>query len=558
MDISIWGFVRAPGRYRVPSYTKLLELISLAGGPDERARLDEVKVVHDLTIDSTITQAVTLFNLEEYQLYRQSPVEPVLTPNDIIIVPGDALNEFNQVLSIISDVAVVTLRSSASSSHSAETDPMFRPIHRFALLLAALALIAAVPFLQGCGGGGGGESTTSDGKTVITFWHFQSEPGQKKALLDRIKAFEEENAGIHVELQDLNWNDGKTKLLAAFNSNTAPDVIELGSDWVAQFSSAGVLADQAGMKEDDPKRFSAEVLAPGQWDKGIYAWPWTTDTRVLFYNKDLLASSGIDTTAIDSLWDDVLAKGEKVRAANPELYGFGANGSDRHRLYKKILPFFWSNGGEVLDAKGTPAINSPENVAALDMYLSLARSGFIDSQKGLDQLFLGGKLAYWISGPWLVDRIAKDNPKLHYGVAPLPKFAGKNAVSFAGGEYLAINADAKNKAEAKKLITFLTSPKQALEFAKELPGGTTPADMSVAGDPFLQGPARKVFTEQLRFARMTPVHPKWLELEEIIEDEVAGALLGQKSAQQALDAANARMAQIAGGGAAATGEEGTN
>jgi ABC-type glycerol-3-phosphate transport system substrate-binding protein len=336
-------------------------------------------------------------------------------------------------------------------------------------------------------------------------------------------------------------------------------VIELGSDWVAQFSSAGVLADQAGMKEDDPKRFSPEVTAPGRWENGIYAWPWVVDTRVLFYNKDLLASAGLDTVAADSLWDDVLARAEKVRAANPEIYGFGANGSDRHRLYKKILPFFWSNGGEVLHANGTPAINSPENVAALDMYLSLARSGFIDSQKGLDQLFLSGKLAYWITGPWLVDRIAKDNPKLRYGVAPLPKFAGKNAVSFAGGEYLAINADAKNKGEAKKLITFLTSPAQALEFAKALPGGTTPADMSVAGDPFLQSPGRKVFTEQLRSAKMTPVHPKWLELEEIIEDEVAGALLGQKSSQQALDAANVRIAGIAGGGTAtAPAEEGTN
>ncbi len=432
-------------------------------------------------------------------------------------------------------------------------------MHRFAALLCAVLLLATLPLLQGCGdGGAGGGGSTSDGKTVITFWHFQSEPGQKQALLDRIKAFEAENPTLHVELQDLNWNDGKTKLLAAFNSNTAPDVIELGSDWVAQFSSAGVLAEQAAMQGDDSKRFTPEVLAPGRWENGLYAWPWVTDTRVLFFNKDLLASAGLDTAAADSLWDDVLVKAEKVRATNPEIYGFGANGSDRHRLYKKILPFFWSNGGEVMTANGAPAINSPENVAALEMYLSLARSGFIDSQKGLDQLFLSGKLAYWISGPWLVDRIAKDNAKLRYGVALLPGFAGKKGVSFAGGEYLAINADAKNKAEAKKLITFLTSPQQALEFAKALPGGTTPADMSVSRDAFLQSAARKVFTEQLRSARMTPVHPKWLELEEIIEDEVAGALLGQKTAEQALQNANARMAQIAGGGGATTGEEGTN
>lgn len=423
---------------------------------------------------------------------------------------------------------------------------MTRFAHRTVPALLVLLLLAIIPFLQGCGGGEG-DSPATEGGTVITFWHFQSEPGQKKALQDRIAEFEKANPGIKVELQDLNWNDGKTKLLAAFNSNTAPDLIELGSDWVAQFSSKGVLADQGTMQGDDARRFAEPVMAPGRWKTGIYAWPWVTDTRVLFYNRDLLAASGVDTAVTDTLWESVLTNAEKVRAVNQEVYGFGANGSDRHRLYKKILPFFWSNGGEVLNAKGVSVINSPENLEALEMYLSLARAGFIDSQKGLDQLFLSGKLAYWISGPWLVDRIAKDNPKLNYGVASLPSFGGRPGVSFAGGEYLAINAGSKHQAEAKKLITFLTKPDQALEFAKALPGGTTPADMSVSSDPFLQSPARKVFTAQLHSARMTPVHPMWLEIEEVIEEEVAGALLAQKTAQQALESAHVRISQITAG-----------
>ena len=153
-----------------------------------------------------------------------------------------------------------------------------------------------------------------------------------------------------------------------------------------------------------------------------------------------------------------------------------------------------------------------------------------------------------------MDRIAKDNPGLRYATRMLPAFAGKPAVSFAGGEYLAINAASQHKAEAKKLVTFLTSAKQALEFAKALPGGTTPADLSVANDPFLQSPARKVFTEQLRSSKMTPVHPKWLEIEKVIEDEVSGALLGQKDAKKALDDAQSGV-NLAAGGEPTTPEE---
>jgi ABC-type glycerol-3-phosphate transport system substrate-binding protein len=411
--------------------------------------------------------------------------------------------------------------------------------YRFGRLLPALFILALL-VVAGCGGKADGSSTG----TTITFWHFWSEPAQKAALMERIKAFEARNPTIHVELSELSWNDGKTKLFAAFNSNTAPDVIELGSDWIAQFSASDRLADQSAMAGDKISRFSPEVSAPGMWQGKVYAWPWVIDTRVLFYNKDLLAKAGLDTAAPDTLWSDVLAKATRIKSGVPGTLGFGANGPDQHRLYKKILPFFWSNGGALLDASGAPVVNSPQNVQALQMYLDLARAGGFDMQKQLDQSFMEGKVGYWISGSWLVDRIAKDNPKLNYGIAVMPKFAGGAPVSFAGGEYLAIDGASENKDAAKKLVAFLSSPEEALAFCKALPGGMTPADLSTENDQFLQGPVRRVFTAQLKTARMTPVHPRWLDIEETIEDEVSQALLGKKSAQQALDAAQSRITQI--------------
>lgn len=420
---------------------------------------------------------------------------------------------------------------------------MTRLLDRASRAIGAMMLLSLVAlFIAGCAGKGEGAST--NGKTTITFWHFWSEPAQKAALMDRIKAFEAKNPNIHVELSELSWNDGKTKLFAAFNSNTAPDLLELGSDWIAQFSAAGRLADQSAMGADRVSRFSKEIAAPGMWQEKVYAWPWVVDTRVLFYNKDLLARTGADTSATDSLWSDVLDKSRKIMAAAPGSLGFGANGPDQHRLYKKILPFFWSNGGSLLDPSGMPVVNSPANVAALQMYLDLAKAGGIDMQKQLDQSFMQGKVGYWISGSWLVDRIAKDNPTLHYGISVLPTFAGGSRVSFAGGEYLAINGGSENKEAARKLVEFLSSPEQALAFCKALPGGMTPADLSAENDPFLQSPIRRVFTEQLKTARMTPVHPRWLDIEQVIEDEVSQALLGKKSAQQALDEAQAHITQI--------------
>ncbi|MBC8144071.1 MAG: extracellular solute-binding protein, partial [bacterium] len=295
-----------------------------------------------------------------------------------------------------------------------------------------LAVVMCFAF-AGCGDDGG-----DDGRTVVTFWHFWSEPAQKVALEKRIKEFEEANPDIRVELGELSWNDGKTKLLAAFNSETAPDVLELGSDWIAQFSSAGVLAD-VGALGGKLDAFSPEVGAPGRWESGVFAMPWVVDTRVLFVNNGLLASSGQDTSASDSTWEQLIARAEKIKIAQADAFGFGVNGEDRHRLYKKILPFFWSNGGELLDTAGKPVINSTANIEALETYIALSRSGVIDTQKKLDDDFMRGKIGFLISGSWLVDRIKKDNPKLKYAVTTLPGFAGRRAMSFAGGEYLAIS-----------------------------------------------------------------------------------------------------------------------
>ncbi|MCC7437260.1 MAG: sugar ABC transporter substrate-binding protein [Armatimonadetes bacterium] len=417
--------------------------------------------------------------------------------------------------------------------------------------LAALAILLLLALVvAGCGGDSAGDGRSKEGKTALKFWHFWSEPTQKAALMERIKAFEAENPDTYVELSELSWNDGKAKLQLAFNSSTAPDVLELGSDWVAQFSSAGVLANQKGMAGDNDSRFSAEVLAPGQWNGGTFAWPWVVDSRVLYFNKTLLASVGADTTKPDTLWSDVLAKAEQIKAKHPQAYGFGANGPDQHRLYKKIIPFFWSNGGQVMDANGTPTINSPQNIQALEAYLELARTGLIETQKALDQQFVQGNVGFWISGPWLADRIRKDNPGLRFGLQTMPGFAGHQAVSFGGGEYLAINNASKQKEAAKKLVVFLTSAKQSLEFCKALPGGMTPADLSVAGDPFLQSEVRKHFTAQMKAARFTPVHPKWLDIEAIVEEEVSQAILGNKEAAQALNDAQYRLTQLTTGEAA--------
>jgi polysaccharide biosynthesis/export protein len=107
INVNIWGFVASPGKYKVASSTTLIQLISMAGGPTDRARLSDIRILHDLTVDSTIVEPVNVFNLEEYTRTADTSLNPTLIENDTIIVPGDALNVFREILAVFRDIALV-------------------------------------------------------------------------------------------------------------------------------------------------------------------------------------------------------------------------------------------------------------------------------------------------------------------------------------------------------------------------------------------------------------------------------------------------------------------
>ncbi|MFM8770524.1 MAG: extracellular solute-binding protein [Candidatus Kapaibacterium sp.] len=404
--------------------------------------------------------------------------------------------------------------------------------HLYRLLALPLSIGAAC-LVAGCSGGSGDESSSQ----TLRFWHFWSEPGHKAVLKELVASFEKEN-NCTVELTELSWNDGKAKLQAAFNSGAPPDIVELGSDWVAQFSGSGVLGELTTV---DTTSLIAYALAPGRASGKLFAAPWIVDTRVVYVNTALANGGIIDST---TTLLGILAACEKIQSES--AYGWGANGADAHRLYKKILPFMWSCGGDILDASGRCVLNSPENVRALSLYAEFARTGVIETQRQLDAMFLQGKIGVWNSGSWLIKKI-RSAKTLSIQAIPFPGIDGRPGVSFAGGEYLAISAASKQRPLAEKLIKHLISPQMAKKFCTSIPEAGFPAAISAYDDPaLLNDPLKAVFARQLKSARMTPVHPRWLDIESVLENAVVRVLLGETTPADALREAQDEVVQILG------------
>ena len=87
MDITVSGAVGTPGVYRVPTTMKLVDVISRAGGPLPDAQLNNVRILHDLKVDPTITEPVMVLDLDDYSRTGDMRQNPILYPNDTIIIP---------------------------------------------------------------------------------------------------------------------------------------------------------------------------------------------------------------------------------------------------------------------------------------------------------------------------------------------------------------------------------------------------------------------------------------------------------------------------------------
>lgn len=101
IKVSIWGFVRYPGKYVIPSQTSLTDFLSYSGGPSDDAHLDDLRIYR--TVEDS-KQTLIKFNINdiwwEDSLSVKSRNIPELKAGDMIVVPGSPRFYFKDWFSI--------------------------------------------------------------------------------------------------------------------------------------------------------------------------------------------------------------------------------------------------------------------------------------------------------------------------------------------------------------------------------------------------------------------------------------------------------------------------
>jgi multiple sugar transport system substrate-binding protein len=412
-----------------------------------------------------------------------------------------------------------------------------------ALSAVALSALAATPAL-------------AQQITLRVFTGGQQRPDVMRQILDEyqrrnpnVKA-EVEVGGATSEQQQQYLNT----VLAAKDS--AIDVVLIDVIRPAQWAAAQwaePLDSYLGSEKDATMaRYLPAYRAANVVDGKVIALPYFADAQFLYYRKDLLEKHGVQPP---KTWAELKAAAEKIMKAegNAQLSGFQTAGAPIEGTVCTYLVPLWGAGGSLTDAGGKLSISGDDAKRPFDLWADLKAANVTPPNLAeiptdrIRQNFQAGNLIFGMNWGYVWQRSQNDadsSVKGKTGVVPLPGFTPDKAATCIGGWQLAVTAFSKNKAEAVKLVRFLSSPevsKRQAILASHLPVfAEVYADPEVlAANPWFKDALPVVQTAQAR-----PVTPRYNEVSEIIRTNMNAFLAGTKTADAALGDMRTRLGGI--------------
>lgn len=358
-------------------------------------------------------------------------------------------------------------------------------------MIAALSLGLATALLAG----GCSASSGSDGTVTLQMVESLTNPTRTTLLKELLADFEEENPDIRVELVSPPTDQADQKIQQMLQSGTGIDVLEVRDTTVGPFSANGWISDMSteldGWSGWDDLTENAVDYAQND-DGTVYYIPYGFYGLSLFYRTDLTKDAGFDTPPAS--WDDLLEQATAVQESGDGDYGYafrgGMNGNSN--LVTAIEAYV----ADDLDTEnafqltnGDTIFSAPEAQDAADMYFDLFEQasppssvawGYPEMVEG----FSNGSTAFLLQDPEVISAIGASTAieADQWTTAPLltgPTGKAAQAVATSGWG-TAESSD--HKAEAAKLIQFLSSGDASTRFTKE--NSLVPILTSATEDPF--------------------------------------------------------------------------
>ena len=416
-----------------------------------------------------------------------------------------------------------------------------------------VALVAAGLTLTACSSGGTEDSGDTDAiaspsadvSGTLKVWLMDG--SQPQTVIDAVNAkFNETYPNVKVEVELQQWAGIQDKLTTSLNTDSTPDIVEIGNSLTAKYSDAGLLADLTA----EADAFGVDDMLPGlipsgEWQDARYGIPYYGGVRIVVYNKDHFEKAGI--TDLPTSLDEFAQVADKLQQDNADNSKYSAFYFPGKYWYGAV-PFVWTNGGEIATQDGdtwTGTLNSAESQKGLSQLNDLVQK-FSKAPKDGDETkntdaFNTGNVGMMIDSWWAPGALNTGDMEGKVGAFALPGVeAGTTAPVFFGGSDLAVSAKSANQGLAVEWMKLMTGLEIQTQLAKE--GGVIPnqegAFVGHEGNDFLL-----VADQASTNSRFTPVSPNWANVEssQVLQDMLVSIFTEAKSIEDATTSASEQI-----------------
>ena len=246
-----------------------------------------------------------------------------------------------------------------------------------------------------------------------------------------VEKFEAANPGIKLNLDVVSWNDVYTEVDTRIANDNAPDILNI--DVFANYANEGLLMPVKDYcPEDLFGDFFPSFIDQSVIDDTVWAVPDLASARALFYNVDIFDEIGEE---VPTTWAELQDVSQAILDYyDGEIYPWGID-MTTDEGQAAFAYYTWGNGGGFVDENGDWAVNSAENVEAIEYAISLVNDGYTNpnpatqTRYDLQDMFAAGKLAMVIAPNQLPTYVADKGGEINMATAGLPANEGKTSSS---------------------------------------------------------------------------------------------------------------------------------
>jgi len=383
-------------------------------------------------------------------------------------------------------------------------------------------------------------------QTEISVWNvsaIESDPG----VLAIAEIYEEENPDVTINFTGIPYSDKLTKSTTEFftaGEYTSFDVDEINEMWLPEFVENDWLAPiDEYVDRDFLEGYPDDVINSLTYDGSVFAIPHYINMPLFFYNEEMLAEAGYDRPPKD--WDELMEYAANLTKEGQ--FGFAAPLYQESDTVYFISTYFYQAGVRIYDEDKNIAFNTSEAVETYkflgDMYKAEYMPAGCTSMDCFEvaNLFRQEKVAMMINWAFEIQTCLGEESKVRDKFAVSSHPAGGAGQKLCAAPWLYVLS---NKAEEKELaaeyLRMFMDPEILVNFVKLEPGKIIPvAGLYDQQEVQESMPFSEVITENIDNF-VLEVGPKKEEVAIILAEELNKVLIGEKTAEEAINDAEQR------------------